>query len=95
MPAHSDQPDEFEPPWDDEDRDAPQERDLTDSDDETPTVPCPSCRREIPDCADRCPYCGDWVVQSSGTPARHRLGFVLLVLIAILLILVVWVLGRR
>lgn len=63
------QDDEFESEWaaDDEDRDLPQERDLVEQDDdETATVPCPHCRAEIPDFADRCPYCGEWVVQSSG-----------------------------
>jgi len=39
--------------WDDED---------PGDTDESPTVPCPSCGRAIYDDADRCPYCGDWVV---------------------------------
>ena len=86
MPGHADQPD-----WDEDDRDAPQDADLTDEDeDETPTVPCPHCGREIPDFADRCPYCGDWVVQSSGPAARRSFWFILLVAFVVLLILALW-----
>jgi hypothetical protein len=92
MPARFAQSGSPEPEWEDDDPDAPQERDLADEDaDETPTVPCPRCRREIPDFADRCPYCGDWVVQASGAPLRRNLWFILLVVLAILLILAFWV----
>jgi DNA-directed RNA polymerase subunit RPC12/RpoP len=31
--------------------------DLADEDEDEPTVPCPYCRREIPEDAVRCPYC--------------------------------------
>lgn len=92
MPSRFEQPDSPEPEWDEEDRDGPQECDLTaDRDEETPTVPCPGCDREIPDFVDRCPYCGDWVVQSSGAPARRSPWFILLVLVAVVLILMLWV----
>lgn len=59
--------------WDGDDIDpeGPQECDLVEEDDEeTPTVPCPACHRPIPDFVDRCPYCGDWVVQSAGRSQR-------------------------
>jgi DNA-directed RNA polymerase subunit RPC12/RpoP len=91
MQQRPDEPYWDSPEWDENDRDAPQARDLTDEDaDETPTVPCPHCGREIPDFADRCPYCGDWIVQSSGPPAHRTLWFTLFVVVAILLILVFW-----
>lgn len=79
--AQSDSDDEA---WDEDDPDAPLAADLDDDrDEETPTVPCPRCRRQIPDVADRCPYCGDWVVQGGGTARRRR---VWLVVIACLII---------
>jgi|YNPNPStandDraft_1061719.scaffolds.fasta_scaffold274715_2 hypothetical protein len=82
MSPRHDEP-EFED-WGDE-ADEPQERDLVDEDeDETPTVPCPSCRRPVPDFADKCPYCGDWIVQSSGEPARRNAWFVVLVVLVVL-----------
>ena len=41
--------------WDDEDDD------LGDDSDEEPTVPCPSCRREILEDSLRCPYCERYI----------------------------------
>ena len=64
--------------WDDDDPEGPQECDL-DDEETTPTIPCPSCDRPIPDFADHCPYCGDWVVQSAGT-TRRSIGFMVIVL---------------
>ncbi|MEW6249588.1 MAG: hypothetical protein AB1716_02995 [Planctomycetota bacterium] len=49
--------------WDPDDPEGPQECDLAQSDDdETETVPCPACGREVADFAERCPHCGDWIV---------------------------------
>jgi hypothetical protein len=89
MPGRYDEPELDE--WD-EDPEGPQLCDLTDDDqEETPTVPCPSCRRPIPDFVDRCPYCGDWLVQSAGTSSpRPWLFVVVLILIAALLAWVVF-----
>jgi len=56
-----------------EDPDAPQECDLGNDDDETPTVPCPSCGRPVAEIADRCPHCGDWIVSvGKGGPRWPR-----------------------
>jgi hypothetical protein len=76
--------------WDEGDPDAPQECDL-DDEEETPTVPCPNCERPIPDFADRCPYCGDWVVQNAGT-TRRGIGFLILVLLLLIAFTLVFVL---
>jgi hypothetical protein len=54
------------------DPEGPQARDLDDQEGETPTVPCPSCGAEVPDSADRCPSCGDWVIQGGATGFGHR-----------------------
>jgi DNA-directed RNA polymerase subunit RPC12/RpoP len=83
MPGRFDEPDEYGE-WED-DPEGPQERDLVGEDDEdTPTVPCPSCGAEILDFVDKCPHCGDWIVQRSGTPS-HRRGWVVLVVILLLI----------
>lgn len=94
MPPSGDKT-EWNDSWDvdpDDDRDDPQADDISDDDDDlTPTVPCPNCRREIPDFADRCPYCGDWVVQSAGVPRRAK-WWVIVVVIALTAFVLVYVL---
>ena len=90
MSARYDPPDCDDDTWDEDDPDAPQARDVSDEDDdETPTVPCPNCRRPVPDFVDRCPYCGDWIVQTAGAPARHNLWFIIAA-IAALAVFVTW-----
>jgi hypothetical protein len=58
MNAYRDADDEAED-WDDDEAD--DEGDATDGQDEEPTVPCPSCRREILEDSPRCPYCERYV----------------------------------
>lgn len=85
------EPPDFDDAWDDDDPDGPQACDLdADDDDETPTVPCPNCRRPIPDFADRCPYCGDWIVQASGAPAR-RSPWVVVVAVLLIVAFLYWI----
>lgn len=84
---------QFDEQMDDEwgvDPEGPQERDLVDErEDETPTVPCSNCGRPVPDFADKCPYCGDWILQSAGASRRRSLWFILIVL-AVLAAFVYW-----
>jgi hypothetical protein len=75
-------------PWS-EDPDAPQERDLSHDDDDTATVPCPSCGQPVPDFAERCHHCGDWIVPGSGAPSRRGPLFVIIVLM-VLVAFVFW-----
>lgn len=63
--------------------------DNEDDEDETPTTPCPACGREIPDFVDRCPYCGDWVVQGSGGGGRK--GWVVVAAILALAAFIAWI----
>jgi hypothetical protein len=49
--------------WDDEDDDV-------DLYDDEPTIPCPWCRREIHEDAQRCPYCERYLSDEDAPPAR-------------------------
>ncbi|MCK4342774.1 MAG: hypothetical protein KAY37_13735 [Phycisphaerae bacterium] len=90
MPGRFDQDDLYDEAWEIDDPEGPQECDLIDDDDdETPAVPCPNCRRPVPDFADRCPYCGEWIVQSTGVPTRRNVWFVVVVL-AVIAAFVYW-----
>lgn len=86
----------YDPPDEEQDweldPDGPQECDLVDplDDDAPPTVPCPSCCRDIPDFVDRCPYCHDWILQSAGP--RHRPPWLFLAAVLALATLLTWLL---
>jgi len=49
----------------------PDEEDVGD-DPEDDQLPCPSCGRMIFDDADRCPYCGDWIMPLAAATACGR-----------------------
>lgn len=83
-------PDFDEHEWEADDPEGPQERDLVDDDEGTETVPCPSCRREIAEFAERCPHCGDWVTPGAG-PARRPAWF-WFALAAALAVMILWIL---
>lgn len=89
MTPRFDEPDGYEDEWLD-DPEAPQPEDL-DDEDETPTVPCAGCGELIPDFVDRCPYCGDWVVQSAGS-SSGRAGWYVVAVIVVVCIVLTWVL---
>ena len=73
------------------DPDGPQPCDLHDQD-QTDTEPCPSCGRQIADLAERCPYCGDWVVRGERSPASNRSLFFAAIVILLLIALLYWLL---
>lgn len=75
--------------WPEDDPEGPLPEDVVDDDDdETPTVPCPNCKAEIPDLADKCPYCGEWVAQSAGNSAPVN-WFIVAAVLALLVFLLV------
>jgi hypothetical protein len=39
-------------------------------DDSEPTIPCPYCRHEIHEDAQRCPYCERYISDEDAPPAR-------------------------
>lgn len=47
--------------WDEPDYDSP--------DDDEPTMPCPYCREEIHEDAQRCPRCGEYISAEDAKPA--------------------------
>ena len=71
-----------------EDPDGPQACDLTGQDDETETVACPSCGESVPEFADRCHHCGDWIIpQGQKSVSNHNLLFVAVVFLLVLVLL--------
>ncbi len=65
--------------WDDDDpelEDDPEDEYGSDDDDEEPTVPCPYCRREILEDAERCPYCEHYISKEDRPPERKPLWIV-------------------
>jgi len=62
-------------------------------DDEPDTVPCPYCRREIFDDADRCPYCENYL-SAEDRPAGPRSGFWAVAMVLALLAAAFWVFAR-
>jgi len=76
----------FEPPDDplrDEEYPRDDGPDEADEADETLTVPCPHCRREIYEDAVRCPYCENYVVWHHSPWANRRWWWILLGLLGI------------
>jgi hypothetical protein len=45
-------------------------------DDDEPTIPCPYCRREILEEAERCPYCEHYISKEDAPPQRKPLWIV-------------------
>jgi hypothetical protein len=64
-----------------------------DSDDDEPTIPCPYCRREIHEEAQRCPYCASYLSQEDAPPSRKPWWLIAGAVLCLLLVLL-WVLGR-
>lgn len=73
-----------------DDDDYAEEYDVDDQDDEA-TVPCPYCRREIHEDAERCPYCENYI-SDEDAPARPKPWWIILGAIAALLGMLWWIL---
>jgi len=54
-----------------------------DDPDEEPTIPCPYCRQQIHEDAQRCPACGQYLSEEDAPPARKPWWLVLGVLLAL------------
>jgi hypothetical protein len=67
------------------------DEDYPDEDDE-PTVPCPYCRREIHEDAQRCPHCERYI-SAEDAPASHKPWWIVVGVIVCLYIVFRWVTG--
>ncbi len=71
------------PRWDTDDEPEDEEDDDVGADDDEPTLPCPYCRREILEDAERCPYCGSYISREDAPPARKPWWLIIGVVIAL------------
>ncbi|MFM8633633.1 MAG: hypothetical protein ACKOEX_02295 [Planctomycetia bacterium] len=66
--------------WDDE---APDHDEDSDHSGDEPTVPCPSCRREILEDTPRCPYCERYISDEDHASPRKPLWVIATALICL------------
>jgi len=57
-----------------------------DGDEDEPTVPCPYCRREIPEDVAQCPYCENYISSYDAPPSRKPWWLILGVAICLYLV---------
>lgn len=69
--------------WDDD-----EEHDY--SDDEEATIPCPYCRKDIHEDAQRCPYCENYISEEDA-PASRKPWWLILGAIVCLIIVYFWI----
>jgi hypothetical protein len=88
-------------PWDrdpedaeefDEDPEGPQECDLADDEEDGEDIygveACPRCGKDVSELAERCPHCGEWIVQGPAKISARSAAFVVLGIFLVVLILV-------
>lgn len=74
----------------DDDRDLPQERDLTPEDASVDLVSCPECGAAVYEAAEKCHRCGAWIV-SYGADRHSRPWWIMAVAILLLVSFMLWV----
>jgi hypothetical protein len=78
---------------DDEDDDAYREDpgpEDADWDDETDTVPCPYCQKQIAGESEWCPHCGKYISQE-GLPSDRKPIWLIAAVVILLLIILTWI----
>lgn len=81
--------DEIDDDWD-EDFDA--DADYGD-DDEEPTLPCPYCRAEIHEDAQRCSHCGEYISEEDIRPTARKPWWIIVGALAVMYLIYRWTLG--
>jgi hypothetical protein len=80
------------PRWQSDDDDwTPENDDDGLGESETLTLPCPSCRREIPEDAPRCPYCEVYISAEDEYPAQRRPLWIAVGLVLCLIVIFFWI----
>jgi predicted nucleic acid-binding Zn ribbon protein len=59
-------------------------------DEDSPTVPCPYCGREIYEDSPRCPHCGQYISEEDAAPSRAS-WWIILGVVLCLCAVVVWI----
>lgn len=63
-------------------------------DDESGTVPCPYCRKEIPEDTPRCPYCENYLSEEDeARPPERKPAWIIIGVLICLYIVYRWVAG--
>lgn len=78
--------------WDDDDPGMvhdPEDEDWPDDWDDEPTIPCPHCRREVLEDAERCPYCEHYLSEEDA-PRKGKPWWVVLGVVACLYVVYRW-----
>jgi hypothetical protein len=78
--------------WEDDDPGRvydPEDEDWPDEDEDEPTIPCPHCRREVLEDAERCPYCEHYLSKEDAPPARKP-WWIIMGVIACLCVVYLW-----
>jgi hypothetical protein len=63
-----------------------------DEGDDEPTIPCPYCRRQIHEDAQRCPYCEQYI-SDEDAPAVRKPWWIIVGVIVCLLLALRWIMG--
>ena len=61
--------------------------------DEDDTVPCPYCRRPIPEDTPRCPYCEQYISEEDAAP-QPKAWWIIVGALACFFLILLWILGR-
>jgi hypothetical protein len=77
--------------WDDvEEEEWDDDPDTDEGNDGDDTIPCPYCRRDIHEDAQRCPYCGSYISREDSPPGRKP-WWIILGVVACLYVVYRWI----
>lgn len=80
------------PRWPDDSDDGEDDEDDSLVEEDESTIPCPHCRREILEDAERCPYCENYISRED-TPPSKKPWWIILGVILCLYVIYRWTFG--